>query len=110
MKTIAYDKDARDVVWAHVEDREALRQRAHARLRMRLGEWFLDTRVGFLHPDIMEKGITMETIEQAVRKQLLEDEEITAVTAVNATKDNSTRVVRISWNALSVYGEIGESL
>lgn len=110
MKTIAYDKDARDVVWTHVEGREALQQRCYARLRMRLGEWFLDTRAGFLHPDLMEKGITMETIEQAVRKQLLDDDEITAVTAVSATKDNSTRIVSITWNALSVYGEIGGQL
>src|ERR1700690_356956 len=75
-------------------------QKLRGRLLMFLGEWFLDTRLGFPWVQMIlgVKGATPKVLKQLMRKALLAPgTDVTDILSLDVTMDPQTREASYTW-------------
>lgn len=75
---------------AIVDDAESLRQRLLERLRMFLGEWFLDETIGVPYfQQILQSGVNINTVSNIITNEILKDTEVIRVQAPTLQENQS---------------------
>lgn len=84
---------------------EYVRQKIETRLRMFLAEWYLDRRLGFpwLERVLGQRNPPLEPLLRDAISTILD---VATVTAVRAEYDNPTRTYNLSYQVVTVEGEI----
>lgn len=84
---------------------DALAQRLENRLKLWLGEWFLDTSIGVDWLDILEsKPTDTDEIERILREEILKDAAVTEIVDFSVVFDNTNRRATITFSA---NGDVG---
>lgn len=110
MLTLAMDENGDIYVdkngnFATVSELEALRQKILQRLRLFLGEWFLDTTRGVPYfQNILGENVNPSIATQILTNEIAKEDEITAVKNVQYTFDRITRNFTYSATVSSVWG------
>ena len=87
-----------------VNSPEAVGQAVMTKLRLWVGEWFLDDTVGMpWSPDVIGK-YTENTRDAAVRTQILQTPGVTGIDSYSSTFDGNTRKLSISAEINTTYG------
>lgn len=90
-----------------VEDADATAQQIRIRLRMFLGEWFLDTRQGMPYfQKIVGKKRRKALIDSIFRKAIATTPGVKSVDSLMQTFDGATRKLIISFSAAFASGQI----
>ena len=88
----------------------AVKQNLYTRLKLWLGEWFLNTTDG---TDWLGKCIgksTLETASEEIRRVILATPGVTAISSLTISDDKSTRVITVTADVLTKYGETSVNL
>lgn len=86
---------------------DAIAQHISIRLRMFLGEWFLDTREGVPWFDLMEKGASTTRIRAVVREVITKTPGVGSLDELDVELDSDTRKLTVT--AKGTY-DTGEAL
>lgn len=84
---------------------EAPGQAALTRLRLWVGEWFLDNTEGTPYQGAILGANKAETLEPAIRRRILGTQGVTEITSFSVNRDPDTRVVTINAAVDTEYGE-----
>lgn len=85
---------------------DAIAQHLRIRLRTFLGEWFLDTRIGFpFFEELFIKNPNKLVIDSRIRETVLETPGIVAVGSINYELDGATRALAITFTATLQSGD-----
>ena len=110
MGQLALDKSTYDLykpvgggVTRTVEGRFIVQQ-VQSKLRTLLGEWILDTRIGWLSKTDFDRNFSKYDIETKARIIILETDGVKSITTL--TSSYSNRVMEISFSAKTIYGVI----
>ncbi|HDR9029885.1 TPA: hypothetical protein QDB14_004107 [Burkholderia vietnamiensis] len=88
----------------HVNTPETVGQAVLTRLRLLLGEWFLDTTVGMpWSPDVIGK-YTTGTADAAIRACVLGTAGVTEITSYTSSRDPDTRKLNVAVTINTIYG------
>lgn len=88
-----------------VLDRVALAQRLEGKLKMFVGEWFLDLTRGVNWIDILStKPFRVDDFAPIIRKVLLDDPAVVSITSLDITPNNATRVLTVDFEVASDVG------
>lgn len=79
-------------------------QQVQSKLRTNLGEWALDTKVGWLNFNDFVKNYNLADIETRAREIILGTQGVLAIETLSSTYSN--RVLTLSFVAQTLYGEI----
>lgn len=91
-------------------DADQLAQRVSIRLKTIKGEWFADPKAGIdYYEDVLGKNKNNVAISNIFKAEILNTPEITAITQFDILQDTSTRQIKITFIAMSIYGEISGS-
>lgn len=107
---IALDKATGDVMKPigggiqRVKDGRFIVQQVQCKLRTFLGEWILDSRIGFLNFDNFEKNFSTYDIEDKARELILGTKGVLSISSLVSTYKD--RKLNISFQATTVYGTI----
>jgi hypothetical protein len=84
--------------FAIVSDGAEVAQAVKIRLRLVLGEWFLDTRLGTDYPGVVwVKGPDLMAVEGLLRRTILETPGMATLTAYSQTFTTSTRSLVVTF-------------
>lgn len=90
-----------------VDGKEAIKQHAIQRLRIFLGEWFLDNTIGLPFFDqILVKNPDKSKIDALILNCILGTPGIQQVNAYNVESNFSTRMLRINFEAQTTQGTV----
>lgn len=86
---------------------DQVRQRLLVRLKLFMGEWYLDEEAGLpYYKDVLTASPKLALVEAVFRKEILSLPEIEALTAFEMTYDGSARQLGIDFTAISSEGEV----
>jgi hypothetical protein len=88
-----------------IDSPEAVAQAVFTRLRLWVGEWFLDTNEGTPYEQSMLGKGKLETIEPAMRERILGTQGVTEIIEFDLTWEPSARKVIITATINTLYGE-----
>lgn len=83
---------------------EAPAQAVLTRLRLWLGEWFIDVTEGTPYQQAILGKHTSRTVEPAIRKRILETEGVTSIESFSISTDPDNRQVSASAIVNTLYG------
>jgi hypothetical protein len=83
---------------------EAPAQAILTRLRLWLGEWFIDTSEGTPYQSAILGMHTSETVEPAIRRRILGTQGVTTIESFDMVRDPETRRVTVTAVANTEYG------
>lgn len=83
---------------------DAPAQAIMTRLRLWLGEWFINTSDGTPYQQAILGMHTLETIEPAIRRQILNTQKVTSIESFSLVRDPVTRKVTINAVVNTEYG------
>tara|TARA_R110000787_G_scaffold205755_1_gene316022 strand:+ start:36 stop:392 length:357 start_codon:yes stop_codon:yes gene_type:complete len=107
---LALDKSTGDLIKqegggvARVTDGRFVVQQVQSRLRTQLGEWILDTRVGWLNFSDFEKNYDQFAIETRARSIILSTQGVKSIQSLSLTY--SKRKLTLTFDALTTFGTI----
>lgn len=110
MTQLAIDKTTGDLFKpvgggvTRVTDGRFVVQQVQSKLRTLLGEWMLDTSVGWLNFDDFKKNYNLADIESRAREIILGTQGVLSIETLSSTY--SGRVLTMSFVALTTFGEI----
>lgn len=84
---------------------ETVAQAVITRLRLWLGEWFIDQTDGTPYQQAVLGKYTSQTIEPAMRSRILDTQGVTAITAFEALFNPDSRAVTVNATISTIYGE-----
>ena len=85
---------------------DAVIQDVRSRLRLLLGEWFLDPTVGVPYRQrILGKGATEATVRAEIRRAIEASDSISTVDQLDFTLDRTTRHLTVTFHAITTEGE-----
>jgi hypothetical protein len=88
-----------------ISDAERVAQQIKIKLKSFLGEWFLDTTYGVPYwEDILIKNPSLDHIRNILRQQILDVDDVFAVTALSLTLNNQSRTLTVDFVAETTYG------
>ena len=94
-----------------VTQAEQVVQHVRTRLLFYLGEWFLDTSAGVPYfQEIFLKPANIANVESRIKAQIIETPEVESLTSFSLDFNKTTRVVRIFFEARTIYGDISDSI
>ena len=85
---------------------EAPAQAILTRLRLWLGEWFIDTTEGTPYQQAILGMHTSATVEPALRRQILGTQGVTSIESFNMVRDPNTRRVTVDAVVNTEYGTV----
>lgn len=88
-----------------VDTPETVAQAVITRLKLWAGEWFLDTSIGTPYQEAILGTGTSETIEPAIRRQILETQGVTGIESFSMERDRDARKVFINVVINTEYGQ-----
>ncbi len=88
-----------------VDDACGVAQAVVSRLRLLVGEWFLDLTEGTPYEDAVWGKHTKETYDPVIRARILETEGVTSITSYESGFDGETRSITITVDINTEYGE-----
>jgi hypothetical protein len=89
-----------------VKDADEVAQSLRIRLKMALGEWFLDNRIGTDYfGKIFKKGATDEDISTELRRVILETQGVKAILSYSQSRNTVTRKMTVSFTVSTIYDE-----
>jgi len=89
----------------HVNSPDAVGQAVLTRLRLLLGEWFLDVTEGTpYHPDILGEH-TQPTYDLAIRNRISTTDGVTSIVSYSSNLDTTTRALKVNATIDTVYGQ-----
>lgn len=92
-----------------IKGADEVTQRVRARLRMFRGEWFLNVTKGTPYREtIFAKGVSLDAISQAVKREILTVPGVQELLEYNQTLEGVTRMLTVNFQLLSTDGEILE--
>lgn len=99
------DTSAQDLTL--VAGAERVRQQLLIKLKLWVGEWFLDTEFGTPYlQKILGKQLTLSGALVALRKSIMEVESVRQITSFNYQFSNATRELKVVFAADTPYGLI----
>ena len=107
---LALDKSTGDLIKqegggvARVTDGRFVVQQVQSRLRTQLGEWILDTKVGWLNFSDYEKDYDQFGIETRAREIILSTQGVQSIQTLELTY--SQRKLTLTFDATTIYGAI----
>lgn len=107
---LALDKDTNDLIKKagggveRVTDGRYTVQAVRSKLQTRLGEWILDSTVGWLNFSDYKKGYDLFDIETRARKIILQTKGVEVIDSMDLTVTN--RKLLLTFSATTVYGVI----
>lgn len=88
-----------------VNGAEQVRQQLLIKLKLWVGEWFLDTDFGTPYlQSILGKQLTLSGAVAAIRKSILEVEGVQQITQFSYTFNNTTRTLSLEFTVSTPYG------
>lgn len=88
-----------------VSEAEQVRQQLLIKLKLWMGEWFLDTSFGTPYlQSILGKQLTLSGAIAALRKSILEVESVTGIIDFTYDFNNSTRLLKVTFSASTPFG------
>lgn len=84
---------------------EAVAQAVGTRLRLLVGEWFLDQREGLDHTLILGYG-TQATRDREIQQRILGTRGVLRITQYSSSVDTGTRAFRVNCTITTAYGEV----
>lgn len=85
---------------------EAPAQAILTRLRLWLGEWFIDTTEGTPYQQAVLGMHTSATVEPAIRRRILGTQGVTTIESFDMVRDTENRVVSINAVVNTEYGTV----
>lgn len=100
-----YMTPAGDLEWFAADDLDAIAQHMRNRYRFFLGEWFLDTRLGFPYLErVLIKGYDARSVESLLRQVALDTPGILRLDEFTFTVDATDRSARVDFVAITEAG------
>jgi len=100
------DKNGDYAINRFVADSPATIQAVHTRLRLFLGELFLNTSAGVpYYQKIFVKPARLSEIEQVIKSTILNTEGIDTLSSFDMNFDAGTRALRISFSGKTIYND-----
>ena len=100
-----HDLDTSSLDLKLVDKAEQVRQQLLIKLKLWRGEWFLDTEFGTPYlQQILGKQLTLSGALAALRKSILEVEEVRQILSFSYKFNNSTRKLEVEFTADTPYG------
>ena len=94
---------------AVVSDGPAVAQGVLTRLRLFLGEWFLDVNEGTpWYETVLIDNPDIRVIEIELKARILEDPRVLRLLTFALDYDRSTRVITLSFEAETLFGDTGD--
>jgi hypothetical protein len=110
-KLLNNDLDITSGTTTVIYDNEALAQRLKNRLKLWLGEWYLLPKEGVDYLGLFNNNLYFQRrFESMMRKALLSDEYVLAVTQISIEYDNVTGELAASYAVKSTFGSITGSI
>lgn len=86
---------------------ELVRQQLTIKLKLWTGEWFLDTEFGTPYiQQILGKQLTLSGAVAAIRKSILEVDNVTAITSFTYQFNRQTRTLAFSFEVSTPFGPV----
>lgn len=107
---LALDKTTNDLIKpvgggvARVSDARFVVQQVQSKLKTLLGEWVLDTSVGWVNAEDFEKNFDAFSIESRARVIILNTKGVNSINSMSVEFKN--RIMNISFSANTTYGTI----
>jgi hypothetical protein len=88
-----------------IDNAERIAQQVKIKLKSFLGEWFLDTIYGVPYwEDILVKNPSLGHIRNILRQQILDVDDVAAVTSLSLTLNSQSRTLTVDFVAETTYG------
>lgn len=86
---------------------EEVSQRLNTKLQFFLGEWFLDTTLGFpYYRDVLIKNPDLAVIKAELQQLITDDEGVESLVSLDLALDGATRVLQVTAQAVLVSDEV----
>jgi hypothetical protein len=96
---------------ATITGSEQVAQSVRTRLLTYLGEWFLDTTAGLPYfQRVFTKPANFILTEAAIKNEILRTEGVDKLLSFEFSFDRNTRILDISYTAITIFGEISTTL
>lgn len=91
----------------HVDGLAAIRQRVWIRLRLFLGEWFLNNQIGAdYYGHVLVKNPDLTAVEALLKETILGTEGVTRITRYGQVWDEAVRRLSVNFTAETAAGEL----
>lgn len=110
MYDIALSANTHDLIFKDgdlvlIDNAERVAQQVKIKLRSFLGEWFLDTTYGVPYfESILIKNPSLDHIRNILRQQILDVDDVSAVTTLTLSVDKQTRTLTVNFECETTYG------
>ena len=102
-----HDLDVSSLDLSLVDKAEQVRQQLLIKLRLFTGEWFLDTEFGTPYlQSVLGKQLTLAASIAAIRKSILEVEDVTNIVELSYNFSAQTRRLSVNFTVSTPYGNI----
>lgn len=92
---------------ALIDKAARVRQQLLIKLQLWTGEWFLDTEFGTPYfQDILGKQLTLFGALAAIKKSIMEVENVLEITSFKHSFDNQTRKLSVTFEVSTPYGRV----
>lgn len=103
--TTDHDLDTSTLDLRLADGAEQVKQQLLIKLKLWVGEWFLDTEFGTPYlQQILGKQLTLSGAIAALRKSILEVEGVTQIVTLSYRFSNSTRILSVTFTADTPFG------
>ncbi|MGL6014112.1 MAG: hypothetical protein ACRC0J_21805 [Shewanella oncorhynchi] len=108
--TAGHDLDVSTLDLVLIDDADRVRQQLLIKLLLWTGEWFLDTEFGTPYmQDILGKQLTLYGALAAIRKSIIEVDDVLQITSFSHTFSNQTRKLSVKFEVSTPYGNVSVS-
>jgi len=108
--TTDHDLDVTTLDLALIDEAARVRQQLLIKLRLWTGEWFLDTEFGTPYlQEILGKQLTLYGALAALRKSIMEVDDVLQITTFTHKFDNFSRKLSVSFEVSTPYGQVSAS-
>ncbi len=91
-----------------VKDGRFVVQQVQSKLRTLLGEWILDSRVGYINLSDLRKGYDLFDLEDRLTRVVTETQGVLELTSINLVVTD--RKLNVSFTALTIFGIINSTV
>jgi hypothetical protein len=102
----SFDENGDYAINSFISESEATVQAVSTRLKLFLGEWFLDINAGVpWYQKVFVKPAKTQDVEKIIRNTIRETEGIDSLTKFDFNFDSITRSATVAFTATTIYGD-----